>query len=317
MSTFLIYFAVFVAVLIGADTILRLMRTSLERRQFINYRLGLIEGNADRQVVYRRMLKERGVNYGAGATWLEGIRRFASQSGLHFDWARIIFYGVIVTAVLSLFLLFLVRYSSLVSIVTAALVTAICGTAYVARARSKRTKKFLDQLPEALEVIVRSLSAGHPISVAVALVSREMADPIGSEFGIMSDEMTYGTDIDAAARNMAERTGVPEMNLLAISLSVQRGAGGNLAEMLANLADMIRRRLMLRAKIRAISVEGRMTSWFMLFFPFGLYLMLTALVPDYFDPVWASGYGTVIVGFGLLIMAFGMLILRKIVNFDY
>jgi tight adherence protein B len=144
-----------------------------------------------------------------------------------------------------------------------------------------------------------------------------MSDPIGSEFGMMSDELTYGTDVDTATRNMAVRVGAEELNLLAISLTVQRGAGGNLTEILANLADMIRRRTMLKAKIKAISAEGRMTSRFMLLFPFGLYGSLKLLRPDYFDPLWASGYGNMFITAAGVLMLVGMLILRKIVNFDY
>jgi len=134
---------------------------------------------------------------------------------------------------------------------------------------------------------------------------------------MMSDELTYGTDIDAATRNMATRVGAEEINLLAISLTVQRGAGGNLAEILANLADMIRRRTMLKAKIKAISAEGRMTSWFMLLFPFGLYGMLKLLKPDYFEPLWQSGYGNMFLISAAALMLVGMAILRKLVNFDY
>lgn len=316
MQTLFVYFAVFVAVLLGADALLRLVRTSFERRQFLNYRLSLIEGNADRTVVYRQMLKERGVNYRAGASFMERIRLYLSQSGLRFDWRRIALYaGAIILALTGGATL--LGYSPVRTLIFAVALTIAGGIGYVARARASRVKRFLFQLPDALDVIVRSLAAGHPLPVSVALVAREMPDPIGTEFGIMSDELTYGTDVDTATRNMAQRTGVQELNLLAISLSVQKGAGGNLAEMLANLADMIRRRLMLKAKIRAISAEGRMTSWFMLLFPFGLYGMLMLIRPDYFDPVWASGYGNIVLAIGATLMTIGMLILRKLVNFDF
>ena len=152
---------------------------------------------------------------------------------------------------------------------------------------------------------------------SVSLVAREMPDPVGSEFGIMSDEMTYGTDIDTATRNMVTRVGADDLNFLAISLSVQRGAGGNLTEILQNLSDMLRKRTMMKAKIKAISAEGRWTSWFMMFFPFYLYLLINFIAPKYFDPVWESGYGGLAVTVGAIMMIFGMIIIRKIVNFDY
>jgi tight adherence protein B len=188
---------------------------------------------------------------------------------------------------------------------------------WITRARSQRIKKFVSQLPDSLDVTVRSLSAGHPLSTSISLVSREMPDPVGSEFGIMSDEMTYGVDIDTAMRNMSMRVGADELNLLAISLTVQRGAGGNLSEILTNLAEMLRKRAMLKAKIKAISAEGRMTSWFMFIFPFFLFGLLKTISPNYFDPVWASGYADIVIIIGISLMTFGMLVVRKIVNFDF
>ncbi|MEC7668488.1 MAG: type II secretion system F family protein, partial [Pseudomonadota bacterium] len=169
----------------------------------------------------------------------------------------------------------------------------------------------------ALDIIVRSLSAGHPLGTSIALVSREMPDPIGSEFGILSDQLTFGSELEQAMLNMYDRVGAPELNMVTVSVSVQRGTGGNLAEILENLAQMIRDRLMIKAKIKAISAEGRITAWIMLLFPFGLFYMLKAMVPTYFDLVWESGYGGLVVGVCLTLLFFGMIVIRKLVNFDY
>jgi tight adherence protein B len=316
MQTLFIYFSVFVAVLIAADTLLRFLRTSMEKQKFINYRMSLLKGDADHTVVYRQMLKERGVDYGVKYSAANAIKRYISQSGLRFELGLEIFYSVAGCVVLFT-LAMLLGLGLPIAAMGALFSTALAWVALVARKRKQRIKHFITQLPEALDVIVRSLAAGHPLPVSIALVAREMADPIGSEFGMMSDELTYGTDVDVATRNMAVRVGAEEINLLAISLTVQRGAGGNLAEILANLADMVRRRTMLKAKIKAISAEGRMTSWFMLLFPFGLYGMLKLLRPDYFEPLWQSGYGNMfLIGAGGLMLV-GMAILRKLVNFDY
>jgi tight adherence protein B len=316
MSIFFIYFAVFVAVLIAVDTLQRLLRTSMERKKFINYRMSLLKGDVDRKVVYRQMLKERGLEYGEKRSAADAIRRYVAQSGLRVELGRTVFYSVAAWALLFALATFF-GFGPLVSIALALIVTFLACVALIARKRAQRVKRFVVQLPEALDVIVRSLAAGHPLPVSIALVAREMSDPIGSEFGMMSDELTYGTDVDTATRNMAVRVGAEELNLLAISLTVQRGAGGNLTEILANLADMIRRRTMLRAKVKAISAEGRMTSRFMLLFPFGLYGLLKLLRPDYFDPLWQSGYGNMFLLVSGVLMLIGMLILRKIVNFDY
>ena len=117
--------------------------------------------------------------------------------------------------------------------------------------------------------------------------------------------------------NPNDRVGVEDLNLLAISLSVQAGTGGNLVEILQNLSKTLRDRFMLKAKVKSISAEGRITAIFMSIYPFLLYGMIRALAPTYFDPVWDSGYGTIIVTTLLVVMAIGNVILYKMVHFEY
>ena len=173
------------------------------------------------------------------------------------------------------------------------------------------------QLPNALDVINRSLSSGHPLPTAIALVSRELPDPVGTEFGILNDELTYGTDLDHAMLNMVERVGAEDLKLLAVSMSVQRGTGGNFVEILENLSNVIRERAMLKAKVRALSAEGRITALVMSGFPFGLFFMINTLSPTYFDPVWASGYANHVIAVGIAIMLIGNYVLYKMVHFDF
>jgi len=316
MQIAFIYFSVFICVLIFADYLIRLIRDSRERKTYVNYRIGLISENVDGKVVYERMLRERLLDYNPVESWVSWVKHMIGQSGMRFEGFRSVLY--IVAIVLSGFIsFFLLGFHPIFSLIFGILLAFFLVVVLIARARNRRIKKFISQLPDALDVAVRSLSAGHPLSTSISLVSREMADPLGSEFGIMSDEMTYGVDINTATINMATRVGADELNLLAISLGIQRGAGGNLSEILTNLADMLRRRAMMKAKIKSLSAEGRMTSWFMLGFPFFLYGMIRLIRPDYFDPLWASDYAHIFVIVAISIMTVGMLILRKIVNFDF
>lgn len=316
MNILLIYVSIFICVLVASDALLRFARDRFQKQQFVNYRLKLLEKNEDRRAIYERMLKERGLDYSASRTFINNILRYVSQTGMKFSLVRTLT-QIAAVFLASFFIADYFIFSKLLAMVVAGFVTVGLTFLFVYRARRRRITKFVQQLPESLDVIVRSLSAGHPLPAAVSLVAREMPDPIGTEFGIMSDEMTYGTDIDVATRNMEMRVGAEELSLLGISLSVQRGSGGNLSEILTNLADMIRRRTMMRAKIRAISAEGRMTSWFMLSFPFFLYSFIYVIRPDYFEPLWESGYGNVFLWSSGTLMVIGMLILRKLVNFDY
>lgn len=126
--------------------------------------------------------------------------------------------------------------------------------------RRRRLRQFENQLPDAVDVMVRSLRAGHPVSLAVALVGREMADPIGTEFGIASDEMTYGLDREAALVNLRERTGQGDLAFLVVAISIQSKTGGNLAEILSNLSTLIRARFKMRRKIHVLTSEGRFSA---------------------------------------------------------
>lgn len=316
MSVYLIYFAVFICVLVATDTLLRTVRDRVQRRSYLNHRLSLIEQDADRNVVYRHLLKERGIDAESQQSVTNYLKRLYMQSGLRLSLAKMVTYLAFVAALSYLALVYF-NLGELLGLVIACIITAIVAFVFLQRAKTRRIKKFTEQLPEAIDIIIRSLSAGHPLPISISLVARETADPIGTEFGILTDELTYGVDIDVGIRNMAARVGASELNLLAISLSVQKGSGGNLGEILTNLADMIRKRVMMKSKIKAISAEGRMTAWFMLGFPFFLYGIIRLLNAEYFTPLWESGYGTHFVVVSGALLAVGMLVIRKIVNFDY
>ena len=316
MQIFFVYFAVFACVLIFADFWIRRLRDFTERKTYVNYRISLIQKNPDRKVVYDRMLRERGLDYNAAKSLASRVKRMISQTGIRFEWFRSVSY-IFASLLIGFVVFYLLGFGLIISFLFVLPLVFFLIVFLITRIRSLRIGKFVIQLPEALDVVVRSLAAGHPLATSIALVSRELPDPVGSEFGIMSDEMTYGVDIDTATRNMSTRVGAEELDLLAIALTVQRGAGGNLSEILANLSDMLRRRTMMKAKIKAISAEGRATSWVMLVFPFGLYGMIKLLAPEYFDPIWESGYALIFIMVGFSLMTVGMLVLRKIVNFDF
>jgi tight adherence protein B len=219
--------------------------------------------------------------------------------------------------VLAWFILAFIGFSFIARTIAVTILVPAVPFLFLLRARAQRVKKFTSQLPAALDVVNRSLMSGHPLPTAIALVSREMPDPVGTEFGMLSDELTYGTDLDDAMLNMIERVGSEDLKLLAVSMNVQRGTGGNFVEILENLANVIRERAILKAKVRALSAEGRITALLMSAFPFLLYLIIVTLAPSYFDPVWESGYANTILGVGLAIMAVGNFILYKLVNFDF
>lgn len=317
MTLLLLYAAVFIAALVSVEAVLRSYFRKSERQRAVNHRLGLLEASEDQLKTYRAMLKERG----ADEEWrslppVQRVRQFYTQSGIRFDAQRFALFGI-AGAILVWFVVQFLVPSTLIRIPVFLVICLLIPIVAVWRTRANRIRKFTLKLPEALDVANRSLSAGHPLPAAISLVARELPDPVGTEFGLLSDELTYGTTLDDALVNLSQRVGAEDLNLLAIALSVQAGTGGNLVEILQNLSKTLRDRTMLKAKVKAISSEGRITAIFMSAYPFLLYAMIKALAPTYFDPVWASGHGTTIVSALVAIMLVGNVILYKMVNFEY
>ena len=168
-------------------------------------------------------------------------------------------------------------------------VSAVSGyaTVYLWLRNKARTRiaLFEEQLPDALDLMVRSLRVGHPINAAISIVAREMPDPLGTEFGIIADEATYGMPVMDALERMADRVPVPDLRFLAIAVNIQATSGGNLAEILDGLSKVIRSRFKLFRKVKAITAEARWSGWFLSIFPIVALLLVQVVEPQYYDRV--------------------------------
>jgi tight adherence protein B len=179
---------------------------------------------------------------------------------------------------------------------------------------TRTRKKMQEQFPVALDVFVRGLRAGHPIAAALDLLTVEMPDPVGSQFGIAVDEVTYGAELRDALSNMADRWDLEDMRMFVVSLSVQSETGGNLAEILENLSKVIRERQSMYLKVRALSSEGRMTGVMLTVLPVFTFVMLFILSPGFFldvanDPIFVPGF-VVLIAMYLT----GFFVIRKMVD---
>jgi len=210
----------------------------------------------------------------------------------------------------------LIMTLSLAAPIIALPVTAfIVPLAWLKWRKNKSLNKFGKQLPEAIELITRSLKAGHPVPVALSMVAREMPDPIGTEFGMVVDEVTYGSDLVTALLALYERVGHPDLPLMVSSVSIQSTTGGNLREILDSLAKVIRDRLKMKAKIKAISSEGRLSALFLSAMPVILFLVLLVLMPDYYGGIWDEPMTWYMFGCLLFWLVVGNLLIMKMVNF--
>jgi tight adherence protein B len=181
--------------------------------------------------------------------------------------------------------------------------------------RGRRRKAFGAQFPDALDMIVRSLRAGHPVPIAIGLVAREMKDPIGSEFGIVADEITYGSDLESALRNLYFRIGQDDLPLFVTAVGIQASTGGNLGEILANLSKVIRERFKMRRKVRALASEGRASAIILSSLPLLLMVIIHVVAPDFYGAIWNEDMTRkVLMGAGSW-MLFGNFIMYRMVNF--
>lgn len=317
-NPFVFFGLIFVATLVLIETLVRALFSKRRAKEEVANRLLALKQTSGIHQAYSELLTVRGVHDHDGFQEVGNrVNKLVAQTGLEISKPRRVLFLLVLFVVGFAVSVLVLNLGEVARYIFALGFTCIGAFLILQYVRSRRIQKFTTQLPPAIDIIVRSLKAGHPVVAAIALVAREMPDPIGSEFGILNDQMTFGSDLDQAMMNMYSRVGAPELNLLTVTLSVQRGTGGNLSEILENLSQMIRDRMMIRAKIKAISVEGRITAWIMMLFPFGLYYMILFMVPTYFDLVWDSGYGSYFV-IGCLSMIFtGMLIIRRLVNFDF
>ena len=179
---------------------------------------------------------------------------------------------------------------------------------------TRNRKKIEDQFPVALDVFVRGLRAGHPIAAALDLLTVELSEPIGPEFGIVVDEVTYGAELRDALQNMAERWDLDDMRMFVVSLSVQSETGGNLAEILENLSKVIRDRQSMMLKVRALSSEGRMTAIVLTALPILAFTALFTFNPGFYldvadDPAFIPGFAMLIA-----LYATGYITIRRMVD---
>lgn len=181
---------------------------------------------------------------------------------------------------------------------------------------ARRQNKFIALLPEAIDLMVRGLKSGLPIAETIIVVGNEMRDPVGQEFRMIAQSIRLGDTVESAVIEAVERMDLPELKFFATALSVQRETGGNLAETLANLSDILRKRRQMKLKVRAMSSEARYSAMIIGALPFIMFGIIYALSPDYAMTLFTDPRGTIVVAIALVLMAIGVGIMMKMVRFE-
>lgn len=312
---YIIYALVAASAIMFGEGAYLLFFSATSYRKKVNRRLALLNDTQDRENILVQLRRERGLTSGGDLTLpVMSFNRLLVQSGMSGGTTRLVIYTLL--AAVLVFCAVLVLRNSMVEAVLATLATLTVGPLFALKTmRSRRQKKFGGQFPDAIDIIVRSLRAGHPVPIAVTMVAREMQDPIGSEFGIVADEITYGADLETAMRNLFFRVGQDDLPLFVTAVAIQGSTGGNLGEILENLSAVIRDRFKMRRKIKALASEGKMSAMLLSALPIGMFFIIQLVSPDFYGSVWKYDLTKLGLGIAAAWMLAGNLLMFRMVNF--
>jgi tight adherence protein B len=314
-DAYVIYVFAAVSAILFAEAVYLLLFKKTSYRSRINRRLSLLTQTADRVSILVQLRRERGLNqYGDLRLPIASLNRLILQSGLTIGLPRLaVVFGILAVAVFAGTALARGSLTEAVLwMVFAGVVAPYVGLRIL---RGRRQKRFGLQFPDAIDIIVRSLRAGHPVPIAVSMVAREMPDPIGSEFGIAADEVTYGADLETAMRNLYFRVGQDDLPLFVTAVAIQGATGGNLGEILQNLSTVIRQRFKMRRKVKALAAEGRMSALMLSSLPIAVFFVIHLIAPDFYGSVWQFDLTKFVLAGAILWMLLGNLAMYRLVNF--
>ena len=312
---YLFYVLVGISTALFVEGVYLLFFTRSSYRKNINRRLKLIDEKSDRESVLLQLRRERGLTRGGEFRLpLIGFNRLVLQSGLTFGFGRL---AIFMLAGAGAAFAGAVAFGQPTG--RAAMIGVFCGLilpfAVLKFMKARRQKRFGSQFPDAIDIIVRSLRAGHPVPIAIAMVARELPDPVGSEFGIVTDEITYGADLETAMRNLYFRVGSDDLPLFVTAVAIQGSTGGDLGEILENLSGVIRQRFKMRRKIRALAAEGRASAMILSSLPIGMFAVIQFVAPDFYASVWHESLTKIALAVAGGWMLVGNLIMYRMVNF--
>ena len=188
---------------------------------------------------------------------------------------------------------------------------------WVNRKRKKYQDRFLDELPNAVEAIVRGVKTGLPLNDSMRVVARDAKEPVRSEFGRVLDQQSFGMTMTEAVTVLLDRVPLPEVNFFVVVITVQQQAGGNLSEALSNLAKVLRNRKKMKQKIKAMSSEAKASAGIIGSLPFVVGILVSITSPTYLAPLFFTTLGNIWLGIGVIMLSAGIFVMNRMVKFDY
>jgi len=312
----IIYGLIFVGVLVLVEGIyLTVFGKSISLNNRVNRRLEMLDKNTNREEVMEKLRKEMQLHLKSRRIPLYAILATKAQkAAIAFSPKQLIglmgLLGVLAFVGLTI--------GTGTSLPVRILVSAGMGVGgifvWISMKANKRMGLLEEQLPDAIELMVRSLRVGHPFSSAISIVANEVSDPLATEFGIIADESAYGRDVGEALKDMAERLEMQDLRFLAVAVTIQQQSGGNLAEILDGLAKVIRARFRLFRRVKAITAEAKWSGKFLSGFPLLALVGIQLVDPNYYDEAMLHPYfipACLVVGAFLVL---NLIVMRALVN---
>jgi tight adherence protein B len=306
---------VFVSVILGVEALYWLIVGSWRTEKSINRRLMMSKKFAEPTGILTALRAERSF-FDSKNALLRRINDRFSQTGLRPD--RSILLLSIATLGAASFVVWTLVLGAGLTAAGASILSALGLIAFFFEiVRQKRIARFTELLPDAIDVIIRGVRVGFPLPVALDLAAREMPDPIGTEFGMTSDEITFGQDVRTAIENLYRRVGHEDLLFFVVAINVQNQTGGNLAEVLSRLSRLLRSRSKLRLKIRSLSAEGRVSAIVLSLMPFILFAGIALISPGYFAEIRNEGIVMPALIYGAISLLLGNIVMNRMVHFKF
>lgn len=324
----LIYVLAFVAVVLLVQTVAGLIFAAGDRTRRVNRRLTMLDAGMTHEQVYSSLVRKTPAPQVDSALLMrlhDRVETYMRQAGLRISPLHLLAIAAGIAGGLWLIGLSLASsgggpgflINGAISMVGACGLSLLGVWLWVRRLRNARIRQIEEQLPLALDIVNRAVRAGHPVISAVQLAADELGDPVGSEFGLIVDETTYGVEFKEALANFARRTGSPDGHFFAVSVSIQSETGGNLAEILEGLAGVMRGRHTLGMRVKALASEGRASAVLLSVLPVLLIGAQLVIHPRVYSDKFADPIFWPVVIITAVIYFAGWLMVHRIINFKY
>jgi tight adherence protein B len=312
----IVYGLIFVGVFVLVEGVyLTVFGKSISLNSRVNRRLEMLDKGAKRDEVLEQLRKEmKQHSESKGIPLYSALAEKAQKAAIAFTPVQLILIMIAVT----IFAFIGLTLGTQTGVITRAGIAVMMGVGgvytWVSMKAGKRISMIEEQLPDAIELMVRSLRVGHPFSAALQIVSKEIDDPLATEFGVISDEAAYGRDLGEALKDMAERLDMQDMRFLSVAVTIQQQSGGNLAEILAGLSKVIRARFRLFRRVKAITAEAKWSGKFLSAFPVLALIAINVMDPNYYDEVkdhWLYIPGCIAVG---VFLGMNLIVMKILTN---